>query len=627
MIIKATCMFVVISLCTVAWGLTIVTDGSSGYSIFIPDGAIPAERTAAEELSQHVAKMSGAKLPIVGESRFSGGHGIFLGKTRRLEKLGVQPDWEQLGKEGYLLRVADGNLIIAGGRPRGTLYGVYWLLEKYLGCRWFAPDTTVIPKRSTVSLPELDYTGGPVFEYHEAWIWEGGNRRGSRWWADNFSRKDAAYVARTRNSGQRMHWANLGQRYGGSFKMPNYGHNMKSLVPFDKYGDTHPKYYALQKDGRRQTRDEQHVDVCMTNPEVVLAASATMRQWMRDYPDADMFFVGMSDGDNYCKCDKCGALLTDKYAGRLSGPLLEFLNAIARLVEEEFPDKLIGTYAYQITHRPPANLTAHRNVVIYFCPFTRCFRHSLNEGPLNKGAYRYDDTLETWSRIARKVYMYDYHFGMPASDPPSDLLGLAETYRFYRSMGVRGVFVDALPDIQVGYGFLRYWLMTQLMNDADFDFDKGISEFLDAYYGAAAKDIRRFIELVSDPAMYEPATPKRAAVWFPQGSAKWNDLRHNCLVNWRILSVQAVEKAYTLFESARKSVADDPKALQHVLSARMVLQYSMLEYLPADDPRLKDEAVSFLNLLEELGMQSIQKLPLAEYREKISEKLGMKTGN
>ncbi len=48
-------------------------------------------------------------------------------------------DLAGLGQEGYWLLTRGNCLVIAGGPPRGTLYGVYGLLEDHLGCRWFTP--------------------------------------------------------------------------------------------------------------------------------------------------------------------------------------------------------------------------------------------------------------------------------------------------------------------------------------------------------------------------------------------------------------------------------------------------------------------------------------------------------
>ena len=132
--------------------LDLVVDGRSDYTIVLAADAIPAERFAAEELAIHLEEMSGVKLRIVTDTEPLPSHAILLGRPRYLPKLKVQPDWAGLGQEEYLLQVKGDYLIIAGGRPRGALYGVYALLEDYLGCRWFAPDSTVIPKRKTIKL-------------------------------------------------------------------------------------------------------------------------------------------------------------------------------------------------------------------------------------------------------------------------------------------------------------------------------------------------------------------------------------------------------------------------------------------------------------------------------------------
>lgn len=55
---------------TVAYAndLTIVANGHSDYLIVLAQGAIPAERFAAEELALHVKQMSGVELKIISDS-------------------------------------------------------------------------------------------------------------------------------------------------------------------------------------------------------------------------------------------------------------------------------------------------------------------------------------------------------------------------------------------------------------------------------------------------------------------------------------------------------------------------------------------------------------------------------
>ena len=55
----------------------------------------------------------------------------------------------------------------------------------------------------------------------------------------------------------------------------------------------------------------------------------------------------------------------------------------------------------------------------------------------------------------------------------------------------------------------------------------------------------------------------------------------------------------------------------------MVLQYAMLEHLPGDDSRLPHELERLLQVAEELEMPAINRIPLAEYRDRISKKIGV----
>src|SRR5260221_22103 len=113
-----------------AAGLTITDQGKSKYRIVVPASAIPSERYAAEELQRYIEKMSGAKLPIVTDAEPRAAHEILLGDNLHVARLHKTVDSANLGPDGFRLRV-DGNLlIIVGGKPRGTLNGVYTLLEE-----------------------------------------------------------------------------------------------------------------------------------------------------------------------------------------------------------------------------------------------------------------------------------------------------------------------------------------------------------------------------------------------------------------------------------------------------------------------------------------------------------------
>ncbi|MGC9054421.1 MAG: alpha-glucuronidase family glycosyl hydrolase, partial [Candidatus Hydrogenedens sp.] len=134
----------------------IVKNGTPQCSIVIPENCIPSIRYASEELQRFIKEMSGAELPIITDSIPIQGKEIILGKSKRLENIDYKIDWENLGEEGYNLRVTKDNIIIAGGDPRGTLYGVYGVLDDHLGCRWFTSTVSRIPKMETIALPAMN---------------------------------------------------------------------------------------------------------------------------------------------------------------------------------------------------------------------------------------------------------------------------------------------------------------------------------------------------------------------------------------------------------------------------------------------------------------------------------------
>ena len=45
------------------------------------------------------------------------------------------------------------------------LYAVYDFLENELGCRWFTPDCSTVPREGTITIPRLRHIYVPPLEY------------------------------------------------------------------------------------------------------------------------------------------------------------------------------------------------------------------------------------------------------------------------------------------------------------------------------------------------------------------------------------------------------------------------------------------------------------------------------
>ena len=110
-------------------------------TIVLADSATPAEQTAAEELKTYLGKMVAAPCAITPETQ-AVTPAVYVGPTAMARQAGI--DCEELGKEAWILRTSGDNLIVAGGRPRGVLYGAYDLLER-LGVTWADVETEFVP--------------------------------------------------------------------------------------------------------------------------------------------------------------------------------------------------------------------------------------------------------------------------------------------------------------------------------------------------------------------------------------------------------------------------------------------------------------------------------------------------
>ncbi|MBD3291624.1 MAG: hypothetical protein GF393_01765, partial [Armatimonadia bacterium] len=118
----------------------IVADGAAKAQIVLPAEPTFLEDFAARELQSYVERISGATLPIVAEEDAAGGGFSFvLGATNAADAAGIVPDEDAMGRDGFTMRSEGDALVIRGRNDLGTLFGVYELLERHLGVRWYMP--------------------------------------------------------------------------------------------------------------------------------------------------------------------------------------------------------------------------------------------------------------------------------------------------------------------------------------------------------------------------------------------------------------------------------------------------------------------------------------------------------
>jgi hypothetical protein len=455
--------------------VVLVENGRSDYVIVIARDAIPSERYAAEELQRYLERISGARLPIVTDDAEMGEREIILGDNEHLRRLNLGIDFSKLGEEGFVLKTHGSYLIIAGGKPRGTLYGVYTFLEEKLGVRWFTPEVEHVPRKSTLEVPDLDETQLPAFEYREVF------------WTEAL--RDPDFAARHKLNG---HHHKLAEKHGGrAVVFYPFVHSMDLLIPRELYRE-HPEYFPMIS-GKRV---DGYVQRCLSNPEVVKLAIERVKQWVREHPEANVIDVSQNDTGYWCQCPSCKAL--DDAEGSPSASIIRFVNAIAEAIEGEHPHVKVETLAYQYSRKPPRTLKPRHNVIIRLCTIECCFGHPLATCPSEENR-RFREDLEAWRKIAPTLYIWDYTTNFAHYlQPFPNLFVLQENIKYYAEHGVKGVFAEGnySPGGNGEMAALKAYILAKLLWNPNIDVEQHVREFLRAYYGRAAEPIYSYLKLL-----------------------------------------------------------------------------------------------------------------------------------
>lgn len=564
--------------------------GHSDYAIVLAGDADPAVRHAAEELQRLLAQLTTATLRIETGTGPLPAHAILVGPSAATKALGLEAAIAALPPEGYLLRTVGERLAIAGRTGRGTLYGVYGLLQDHFGCRWFTPEVARIPAGRFVELPlpQLDETQAPALEYRDVFTFEGFD---GEWSAHN--RVNSSH-------------ARLLAEHGGRVEYFGFVHTFAELLPPAQHFATHPEYYS-EIGGKRVWQNAQ---LCCTNPEVVQLVTAAVRQRMKEHPEAVIFSVSQNDCFGFCTCATCKALAEAE--GSQMAPVLQLVNAVADAVQTDFPDQLVDTLAYQWTRHPPKSMRPRPNVVVRLCSIECCFSHAFADCPTAANKAFVDD-LRGWAKVCDRLWMWDYttdfaHYLLPL--PNLDVLDA--NIRLLAQNHVTGIFEEGDYSSPHGeFQQLRGYVLARCLWDPATDGTKARDEFLDGVYGRAAAPIRAYLAALQAAAaqaghcgIYQgPDAPWLLGDWQPKADAWWDEAERLC--------------------------GGDAALLARVRAARLSVDYAPIERArQAQAPvsaELKARVERFFAVAKASGVLSVREGggDLAGYERQVRQALGM----
>ena len=496
---------------------------------------------AAKEMRYYLDRITAASFRI--EVAGSPAPGIYIGDV-----CGI--DTTALGEDGFHILTDGERLCIAGG-TRGVLYGVYEFLET-LGCRFFTHNCEKIPSRPTLELTqEYDLQRTPAFEYR----------------AHNYSDavQNPRFALKCRFNGANHP---LPRRMGGHMPYAWFVHSFDHMLPVSVYGEAHPEYFA-QVNGKRLVQNAGRTQLCLTNEEVFDICLQSVRKRLKEVPDARLISISQNDWPEHCECENC--LRVDREEGSPSGTLLRFVNRIAEALEEEFPQVIFDTLAYQYS-RPAPKLTRNRkNVCVRLCSIEACFAHPFEScDDESRMITRPDGTrtnfisdLRDWGNICDRIYIWDYttcfaHYPTPH---PNWRVLQPNVQAMHRN-NVKGVFEQANGASRGGVDFneLRTYLISKLLWDPWCDLDAHKNEFMDYFYGDAAPALKEYLNLLCD-------TVEKQNI-----HVGFNDNPTHAF-----LSEEMLERYDALFNRAADAVKGDPLRLWRVEKNRLSIRWVRLK--------------------------------------------------
>lgn len=475
---------------TSAEAVPLVRDGRPVATIVVARSALQAPKedeaadkaaAAAKDFRDYVRKLSGAELPIVGDDTTPRGAVVLIGRSRLTDNLGADIPkglTPARREEGFLILATDDSLLLAGndaGPYHGTEYAVAEMLER-LGVRWFMPGEfgEYVPHRPTLEVGPLNVRQTPDFILRNWWVHT----------TPEMAKEERRWKIRNKMNPDEI------------FAMPGDS-SVRKFVADKGLIATRPDLFAKNADGTSNPYLPN-----LTSADAVKIAAEKIKERFRSDPNLQSIGIAPDDGlprDFSPETAKRNLGLPD-LLGRegavdevsASEEWFEFVNAIAREVRKEFPDRIISTNGYANRNTPPQGVTIEPNVDIMFAAIWSDTLHALDD-PKSWQAVRQGQMLQRWSELSDKVWIYGYNHTMLVSalTPVPLTRKLARDMPLLKKWGIIG-FWDEARNQWAESGITTKYVRARLEWDAEADVDAMLNDYFQHWYGAAAGPAQRF---------------------------------------------------------------------------------------------------------------------------------------
>jgi hypothetical protein len=567
-------------------------NGQTNYRIVMPAEPTSTEQIAVDELAKYLKLISGATFEVVDDNSAETDAEIVVGFGRRTEALLPGYDYEELGYDGFVIKTVGSKLIIAGGKKRGTMYAVYSFLEDVLGCRWWTPTEELVPDRPVIDILPIDRKDIPVFISRDVLCIS--NREGGNNWPIKHKLNGTGTA--------------VTDEEGGKVRIYPGGHSFSSLINPKEHFDEHPEWFAMIE-GERQA-----YQLCVSNEEVVAKCIETVKRWIVENPDIDIFSVSQDDGPGFCQCPDCMAIYEEEglpYRPNPMGGQLRLANRVAEAIEDEYPDKLIHMLAYFFTVEPPTKTKPHKNILVRLCDYESCMSHPLEECAYPVAAEhtfpkRFVSLVRQWGSLSDNVFVWDYMTNFHNYlQPLPNFHVMQKDTQFFAENNVVGIYLQNVYGSGAKGCFqdMRNYLHAKLAWDPYFDFERSMDEFLAFYYGtSAAPLLKQWIEFMET---YVTENNIHFGMYFPPNS--------------RLFTKEFLDMGEALLSEAER-VAENETFRRRAHYELLAITYVRNQRMPFDAPNRQARIDAFLAEMDSYGVGSLNEgQPLSTTRDHMEE--------
>jgi hypothetical protein len=484
--------------------IKLVEDGKSDFTIVLAEHASEVESFSAKELQRYISKISGVTIPI----KRGGKNSIYIGNSFA-DKFGYSVDTL---RDGFIIKALNNDILIAGSNDRGTLYGVYELLE-LIGCRWFSPDyeyfgssgRELIPEKKNINLAKLNIEREAGFKYRTKSIEEGWSHTSANlvqmvdWMAKNRMNVLSAQMKHVRPRPFRgkidvVAWDDWREKLVPELNKRGImvevgGHGYQNFLPQEEYFDEHPEWFGMI-DGQR-SRDHRVV-FNTSNADAVDVFTANIIRYLRVHPEIDIFLFMPPDSERWsqdAESEKLGA-------AEVRHALL--VNHVTNVLKKELPDVKLKFIAYRHYLSPPDNIQIEENTLCSFAAYARSYQFPITSSKSRINSF-YNKVLLEWVHnpyFEGEVGIYSYYRKYIWRSLPMVIPHLiAADIKHYNNLGIADLSSYSEPADWFTYE-LNHYAIARCLWDPGLDIDSMIAEYADLSFPGAGGIMQEFYQLL-----------------------------------------------------------------------------------------------------------------------------------